>query len=127
MKASSVAARHGHAGTGNGPEKINDSAIHLAWDIPGTIAMPNTALDPAAHHRAYADLLDGLDIGCCIFDAGDRALVWNECFLRFFPEHRDGVHAGEPYAHNLRRFYAGRLAPQEMRFLERYVADGIAR
>jgi signal transduction histidine kinase len=81
----------------------------------------------APHHRAYADLLDGLEIGCCVFDANDCALAWNETFFRFFPEHRNGVHIGEPYADNLRRFYAGRLAPQEMPFLERYVADGIER
>jgi signal transduction histidine kinase/CheY-like chemotaxis protein len=92
------------------------------------LAISNGAgLEGGAHHRAYADLLEGLDIACCVFDADDRALVWNESFLRFFPEHRGAIHVGEPYEDNLRRFYAGRLAGQELQFLERYVSDGVAR
>ena len=40
------------------------------------------------------------------FDAQDRTVLWNEHFLRFFPEHADHIHAGEPYQENLRRFTA---------------------
>lgn len=48
--------------------------------------------------------LDGLDTALCAFDDDDRTVCWNRSFLRFFPEHAGHVHAGEPYAENLRRF-----------------------
>ncbi|MFG1345958.1 diguanylate cyclase [Xanthobacter autotrophicus DSM 431] len=72
-------------------------------------------------------LLDSLELGFCLFDAEDRTLLWNDTFLRFFPEHAGHVHAGEPYRENLRRFYAARLAGEELRSLDRYVEEGIAR
>ena len=72
-------------------------------------------------------LLDSIDIALCLFDADDRTLVWNDCFLRFFPEHAGHVHRGEPYRENLRRFYDGRLDGEERRHLDRYVEEGIAR
>lgn len=72
-------------------------------------------------------LLDSLDMGLCLFDAEDRAILWNDTFLRFFPEHAGHVHAGEPYRENLRRFYESRLSGEERRHLDRYVEEGIAR
>ncbi|MFG1301123.1 diguanylate cyclase [Xanthobacter sp. V3C-3] len=72
-------------------------------------------------------LLDALDIALCLFDGEDRTLAWNDCFLRFFPEHAGQVSAGEPYRENLRRFYDSRLGPDERRHLDRYVEEGIAR
>ncbi|MGE7416375.1 EAL domain-containing protein [Methylobacterium tarhaniae] len=74
-----------------------------------------------------ADLLDGLDIGLCVFDADDRALAWNQTFLYFFPEHDGFVHVGEPYRENLLRFYRNRLTCDELRYIEEYVASGIVR
>lgn len=76
---------------------------------------------------AFAELLDTLEIAACEFDAALRTVRWNATFLDFFPEHAGYVHAGEPYADNLRRFYANRLSPEERPDLERYVADGVAR
>lgn len=76
---------------------------------------------------AFAELLDTLEIAACEFDEGLRTMRWNATFLDFFPEHAGQVHAGEPYADNLRRFYASRLGVEEMPDLERYVADGVAR
>ncbi|HJV71582.1 PAS domain-containing protein, partial [Ideonella sp.] len=77
--------------------------------------------------RSIGAALDGLDVGFCAFDSRDRTLAWNRSFLDFFPEHRGHVHKGEPYADNLRRFYATRLDEQEAPLIERYVAEGIAR
>jgi len=74
-----------------------------------------------------AEMLDGLDVAVCLFDGEDHTLAWNRTFLRFFPEHEGHVRCGEPYAENLRRFYRGKLTPEEMPQIERYVADGIER
>jgi len=63
----------------------------------------------------------------CAFDEDDRTLLWNRAFLRFFPEHADHVHPGEPYRDNLRRFYQGRLDAAEMPSIDRYIEEGIAR
>lgn len=82
------------------------------------------------HRDAYgfmAGLLDSVDIALCLFDGEDRAVLWNDAFLRFFPEHAGHVHVGEPYRDNLRRFYEGRLVGQEMANIERYIEEGIAR
>jgi len=78
-------------------------------------------------YRLMADLLDSLHLGVCLFDDSDRTLLWNRRFLRLFPEHAGQVHAGEPYAANLRRFYANRLTPEEMAGIEERIAEGIAR
>jgi diguanylate cyclase (GGDEF)-like protein/PAS domain S-box-containing protein len=77
--------------------------------------------------RAMGAALDGIQIGFCAFDADDRTLVWNSTFLELFPEHAERVHAGEPYAENLRRYYASRLVGDERALIERYVASGVER
>ena len=79
------------------------------------------------HHTLISQSLDSLGIAFCLFDGHAHTLHWNNTFLRFFPEHDGFVHAGEPYAENLRRFYTLRLSDDERPELERYVADGIAR
>ncbi|WP_326542545.1 sensor domain-containing diguanylate cyclase [Pseudorhodoferax sp.] len=71
--------------------------------------------------------LDGLDVAYCAFDSADRTLAWNATFLDLFPEHDGKVHAGEPYAENLRRFYLGRLSAEELPRIGRYIEEGIAR
>lgn len=77
--------------------------------------------------NAVASALDGLEIAFCAFDGQDRTLAWNASFLEFFPEHRGQVHAGEPYADNLWRFYMQRLDAAELPMLQRYIDEGIAR
>jgi diguanylate cyclase (GGDEF)-like protein len=72
-------------------------------------------------------MLDGLGIAMCLFDEQDRTQAWNETFLRFFPEHAGHVHVGEPYCDNLRRFYLGRLGPDEIERIDSYIDAGIAR
>ncbi len=72
-------------------------------------------------------LLDSLDIAFCLFSSDHRALLWNDAFLRFFPEHDGHVYAGEPYSENLRRFYRSRLSEEELPHIERYIAEGIER
>lgn len=74
-----------------------------------------------------ASLLDSLAMGMCVFDAQNRAVLWNEHFLRFFPEHADHIHVGEPYEDNLRRFYRLRLPAEQHEHLERFVLDGVRR
>ncbi|MGX7707367.1 EAL domain-containing protein [Methylobacterium sp. Gmos1] len=84
-------------------------------------------LKPKPSLGLLADLLDGLDIGLCVFDAEDRTLAWNQTFLYFFPEHDGFVHVGEPYRENLLRFYRTRLTADELPYVEEYIASGIAR
>jgi diguanylate cyclase (GGDEF)-like protein/PAS domain S-box-containing protein len=84
-------------------------------------------LKPKPSLGLLADLLDGLDIGLCVFDAEDRTLAWNQTFLYLFPEHDGFVHAGEHYRENLLRFYRTRLTADELPYIEEYVASGIAR
>lgn len=84
-------------------------------------------LDVTCDLRQTADLLDGLELGFCAFDAEDRALGWNKTFLRFFPEHDGHVFVGEHYGDNLRRFYKARLGADELPLIEDHVAKGIAR
>ncbi len=77
--------------------------------------------------RTIAQTLDGLDVAMCVFDLDDRTLLWNRAFVRFFPEHANHVHAGEPYRDNLRRFYGNRLGVDEIVSINRYIEEGIAR
>lgn len=72
-------------------------------------------------------MLDGLGIAMCLFDTQDCTRAWNATFLRFFPEHAGQVHVGEPYRDNLRRFYRGRLGPDEIGRIDRYIEAGLAR
>lgn len=75
----------------------------------------------------FADLLDSMDMALCLFDADDRSILWNNTFLKFFPEHDGHVYSGEPYEENLRRFYATRLDASEQANIERYIRDGVQR
>lgn len=68
--------------------------------------------EPCELLRAICALLDGLETGLCAFDELDCTRCWNRTFLRYFPEHEGHVHAGEPYADYLRRFYASRLGSE---------------
>lgn len=77
--------------------------------------------------RGVGSALDGIDVALCAFDTDDRALVWNEAFLEYFPEHAGYVRVGEPYSENLRRFYAARLTPDEMPRIEGYIREGVER
>ena len=76
---------------------------------------------------AIAATLDRLNVALCAFDADDRTALWNDTYLRFFPEHAGFIHQGEPYRANLRRFYRVRLEAEELSLLERYVEEGVAR
>ena len=79
------------------------------------------------HLRLQASLLDGIEVGMLAFDAADRALVWNQTYLRLFPEQAGHIHEGEDYVHNLRRFYTSRLAPAELPEIDRYIEGAVAR
>ena len=83
--------------------------------------------DPAVLLKTVAETLDDLGLAMCVFDDEDRALLWNRSFLRLFPEHDGHVHVGEPYRENLRRFYAGRLGPEHIAEIDRYVDEGLRR
>ncbi|CAO3428403.1 response regulator [Azospirillum doebereinerae] len=74
-----------------------------------------------------AELLDSVNVGVCLFDSGDHALLWNRSFLTLFPEHDGHIHAGEHYSFNLRRFYLSRLDPDELPLIDRYIEEGVAR
>ncbi|MCX7277672.1 MAG: diguanylate cyclase [Burkholderiales bacterium] len=77
--------------------------------------------------QTVGDTLDGLGIATCVFDEADNTLLWNRSFLKFFPEQAGYIHAGEPYAANLRRFYQVRLPPEELPAIDDYITRGIAR
>jgi diguanylate cyclase (GGDEF)-like protein len=77
--------------------------------------------------HAMGQALDALEVAMCVFDDGDRAVLWNAQFLDFFPEHEGHIHLGEHYADNLRRFYRCRLSDAELPELEHYVREGVAR
>jgi len=77
--------------------------------------------------QTVADTLDGLGIATCVFDDADNTLLWNRSFLKFFPEQAAYIHADEPYAANLRRFYQVRLPPEELPAIDDYITRGIAR
>lgn len=79
------------------------------------------------HYRFFASLLDTLNIAACLYDERDNAVLWNQAFFRFFPEHQGHIHEGEPYRDNLLRFYRVRLTAAEMGDIDRYVSEGIAR
>lgn len=74
-----------------------------------------------------ARLLDSMGLAMCVFDARHRTRLWNDSFLRYFPEHAGHVYPGEPYAENLRRFYTSRLSEAEAAHMDRHIADGILR
>ncbi|MCG5242943.1 response regulator [Azospirillum doebereinerae] len=78
-------------------------------------------------YALMAELLDSVNVGVCLFDSGDHALLWNRSFLTLFPEHDGHIHAGEHYALNLRRFYLSRLDPDELPLIDRYIEEGVAR
>lgn len=75
----------------------------------------------------YATVLDTLGIALCLFDSDNRTVLWNETFLRFFPEHAGHVYSGEPYADNLRRFYRNRLPESELPRIGKYIEEGVMR
>ncbi|MFL1462812.1 ATP-binding protein [Roseococcus sp. DSY-14] len=77
--------------------------------------------------RAVAEALDAQGVALCLLGPDDRTLLWNRSFLAFFPEHDGHVHAGEPYAENLRRFYAARLGETDAATVEQCIAEGIQR
>lgn len=77
--------------------------------------------------RGVGAALDGVDMALCAFDGNDCALAWNEKFLEFFPEHAGHVRVGEPYADNLRRFYATRLSKDELPRIDLYIREGVQR
>lgn len=77
--------------------------------------------------ETVATVLDSLNIGCCVFDAQDRTLLWNRSMLVYFPEHAGHLHAGEAYRANLQRFYEKRLNPQEMPRIQHYIEAGLER
>src|SRR3954463_2937516 len=79
------------------------------------------------HLRLQAALLDGIEVGMLAFDAADRAIAWNQTYLRLFPEQAGHIFEGEDYVHNLRRFYESRLAPAELPEIERYIQGAVAR
>ena len=52
----------------------------------------------SSDHGPYAmmaELLDGLNVGLCLFDGEDRALLWNRTFFRLFPEHDGAITPGD--------------------------------
>ncbi|RYX92782.1 MAG: PAS domain-containing hybrid sensor histidine kinase/response regulator [Comamonadaceae bacterium] len=77
--------------------------------------------------ETVVNMLESLDIGCCIFDRNSRTVRWNSAMLALFPEHAGRIHVGEHYRENLLRFYAYRLSDAELPLIEEYVRAGVER
>lgn len=77
--------------------------------------------------ETMGQILDGIHVGMCVFDAQDRVVHWNHMFLRIFPEHVGHVHVGENYRDNLRRFYQGRMQGEEASLIDHYIEAGVTR
>ncbi|MCU1291490.1 MAG: diguanylate cyclase with sensor [Bryobacterales bacterium] len=58
----------------------------------------------------------------CAFDLEDRTVVWNQTYLRLFPEQAGRIFEGEDYIHNLRHFYESWLIPAELADIDRSIA-----
>ena len=95
--------------------------------MPHDLDVPTPATTALATLRGMGEVLDGQGIALCLFDDAGRTLLWNRAFLHLFPEHDGHVHAGEPYAENLRRFYAARLGETDQATLAQCVAEGVQR
>lgn len=78
------------------------------------------------YRETLGEILDGLDLGICVFDAEDRALYWNRTFYKLFPEHEGHIYPGEPYRDNLRRFYQVRLS-DDLGNIESFIDTSVAR
>lgn len=95
--------------------------------LPDSLAFPDPSGTSLSQLHAVVGTLDNLGIAACVFDQSDNTLLWNRSFLRYFPEHVDRIHVGEPYRGNLQRFYQSRLGPAELPDIDRYVENGVHR
>jgi PAS domain S-box-containing protein len=86
-----------------------------------------TADEWLEHLALQARLLDGIEVGMCAFDENDCVLLWNQTFLRLFPEQNGRIARGDSYPVNLRRFYEARLDAAEVGDIQRYIDAGLAR
>ena len=106
------------------------NAVLGGWMHMITRLAPAPPTEPAATPAALntvAQVLNGLGIALCAFDGADRTTLWNQAFLRFFPEHDGQICMGETYADILRRFCRTRLLPADLPRIERFVTEGVAR
>lgn len=90
----------------------------------GLVRLLASCRDDAA---ALATALDQLGIAICLYDPEDRVVLWNESYLTFFPEQRETIAPGTPYADTLRRFFGINLADSQRDRLERHVEAAVQR
>ncbi|WP_019013693.1 hybrid sensor histidine kinase/response regulator [Elioraea tepidiphila] len=90
----------------------------------GLVRLLAACRDDAA---ALAAALDQLGIAICLYDTEDRVVLWNESYLAFFPEQREAIAPGTPYADTLRRFFGVNLAESQRDRLERHVEAAVQR
>ena len=89
---------------------------------------PETAATPVPDGDALlAALLERLPNAVVVFDAEDRLLLWNDAYLRFFPDEARIVAAGVPYVDTLRIYFMANLPRSELPELERHLAAGLKR
>lgn len=92
-----------------------------------TDSLLGSAAGNLSDYRLMAETLDSLHIGLCLFDDEDRVLLWNQSFVRLFPEHAGHIAVGEHYRLNLQRFYTARLRPDHLHSMEQSIVEGLAR
>src|SRR3546814_8660593 len=63
-------------------------------------------------------ILNRIEVAICLFDAADRVLLWNDAYLRYFPEEADILKPGLPYVETLRRFFEANLTDEEAEGLD---------
>jgi signal transduction histidine kinase/CheY-like chemotaxis protein len=113
--------------TGLAPQALEpgtDGPDTQGSETRGLIALLASCGDDAA---TFAAALDQLGIAICLYDAEDRVVLWNDSYLTFFPEQRETITRGTPYADTLRRFFAVNLADSQRDRIERHVEAAVQR
>lgn len=96
----------------------------LAAEVPSLVRLLAACREDAG---VLADALDQLGIAICLYDADDRVVLWNGSYLTFFPEQREAIAPGTPYADTLRRFFAVNLAESQRERIDRHVEAAVQR
>lgn len=72
-------------------------------------------------------VLNRIDVAVCLYDPQDRVVLWNEAYLRFFPEEAGILRHGLPYAETLRRYFEENLTAAEAETFPLHLAAGLER
>jgi signal transduction histidine kinase/CheY-like chemotaxis protein len=103
---------------------MTGAAGALAEDAPSLVRLLASCGEDAG---ALAAALDQIGIAICLYDPEDRVVLWNDSYLTFFPEQRETIAPGTPYADTLHRFFAVNLAESQRERIDRHVEAAVQR